>query len=319
MDSFPQNTALLIIDVQEGFNDPVWGERNNPQMETHVASLLWSWRVSHRPIFHIRHASAHHDSPLHPSKTGFAFQFVAHPRYDETIITKSVNSALIDTELLELLREKEVEHLVIIGLTTNHCVSSTARMASNLGFNTYIIKDATAAFAKEWDGQLFSAELIHNVSLANLSDEFATILDTETAFLWSRPHPERQRASLSIIRGDEILLLYRFNRGVEYYELPGGGVEPGESLAEGAIREAKEETGLDIVVGPQLWTYANHDHCFLITQFEGELEVGGPEAAATREDNRYLLEWHPIASLAKLPVVPAPLGWLIYEKLGTLQ
>src|SRR5690625_5603085 len=87
---------------------------------------------------------------------------------------------LIGTNLEELLKTKEISTVVITGLTTPHCVSTTTRMSGNLGFKTYLISDATAAFGlKDQNNKYYDAEIIHNISLATLHDEFATVLTTD--------------------------------------------------------------------------------------------------------------------------------------------
>jgi nicotinamidase-related amidase len=91
-----------------------------------------------------------------------------------------VNSAFIGTNLKELLDNEKITKLVIVGLTTDHCVSTTARMAGNFGFDTFLVSDATATFNKKGiDGQNFSAELIHETALASLNGEFATVVTTD--------------------------------------------------------------------------------------------------------------------------------------------
>jgi nicotinamidase-related amidase len=173
------DTALLIIDVQQGFDAPYWGARNNPQAEDNIARLLETWRAAKRPIFHIKHNSRTPQSPLHPSKPGNAYKAFATPRAGEPSIGKDVNSAFIGTDLEAQLRAANIDALIIVGLTTPHCISTTARMASNLGFQTKVVSDATAAHAGTGpDGKPIDAESMHYHALAALNGEFAEIVTT---------------------------------------------------------------------------------------------------------------------------------------------
>ena len=176
--------ALILIDIQRGFdNIKYWGgQRNNPNAEDNASELLQLWRENRLPVFHIQHCSLNPKSLLHESNRGNAFKHVVKPIGNETIIKKNVNSAFIGTDLKEQLDQLKIKKLVIAGLTTDHCVSTSARMASNLGFDAFLVSDATATFnRKGLEGQYFPAELIHATALASLKDEFATIVTT--AFL----------------------------------------------------------------------------------------------------------------------------------------
>ena len=93
------NEALLIIDVQKGFDDPFWGKRNNPDAESNIAVLISAWRNKNLPIIHIRHCSVEPSSPLRPNQLGNEFKDEAKPLTGEKQITKIVNSAFIGTEL----------------------------------------------------------------------------------------------------------------------------------------------------------------------------------------------------------------------------
>lgn len=117
-------------------------------------------------------------SPLNPNHPGNAIKDALQPRAGEPLIQKNVSSAFIGTDLEQQLRTRRCKPLVIVGLTTPHCVSTTTRMASNLGFETYLVSDATAAFELTGhDGRKYSAQEIHDVTLATLSSEFATVVE----------------------------------------------------------------------------------------------------------------------------------------------
>ena len=181
MQTLPSKAALIIIDVQQGFDNPSWGQRNNPQAETNIGRILATWRHTKRPIFHIQHISLEADSPLRADHAGHVFKKVVQPQDGEPVIQKNVNSAFIGTDLEERLHKNAIETLVIVGLTTDHCVSTTTRMAGNLGFDTYVVSDATATFNREgYDGKQYSAEDIHATTLASLHQEFATVVNTDT-------------------------------------------------------------------------------------------------------------------------------------------
>jgi nicotinamidase-related amidase len=173
-------TALLLIDVQQGLDDPRWGARNNPDAERRIADLLAAWRATGRPIIHVQHLSLEPHSPLRGDAPGHAFKVEAMPRDNEPVFRKHVNSAFIGTDLEAHLRANGIESLVMAGITTDHCVSSTARMAGNLGFTVTVVEDATATFERRGpDGAHYSADLMHRAALASLHGEFAMVRTAE--------------------------------------------------------------------------------------------------------------------------------------------
>ena len=170
--------TLILIDIQVGFDDPVWGERNNPAAEERAARLLENWRANGRPIVHIKHVSTTPGSPL--GGQGTAFKPEVQPLPEETVIEKSVNSAFIGTNLDAHLKKIGATDLTICGLTTPHCVSTTTRMAANMGYKVRLVADACAAFTSNADvsfdhGRAMTADEIHRAALAHLHGEFAMV------------------------------------------------------------------------------------------------------------------------------------------------
>ena len=177
--------ALLLIDIQEGMDSPLWGARNNPDAEANAARLLSRFRDMGAPVVHVHHLSARPTSPLHPSKGGTAIKAIVAPQDGEPVYAKGTNSAFIGTSLEVDLRKAGVGALVIAGLSTPQCISTSVRMAANLGFETWLAHDACAAFethaAYDWTEGLppMTAEQIHQMEISVLHGEFCRAMTTD--------------------------------------------------------------------------------------------------------------------------------------------
>ena len=175
------NTALLLIDIQKGLDEhPFYGDhRSNPKAENNCAILLNFFRKIGWPVYHVKHNSINPASPLHDSKPGNELKDEVKPLLCEKLFEKNVNSAFIGTNLHLELINNGIKNLIIAGLTAEHCISTSIRMASNLGFRVILPGDATASFSKyDEEGQLIPADLVQKITLANLKDEFAEIIST---------------------------------------------------------------------------------------------------------------------------------------------
>ncbi len=174
--------ALIVIDVQRGFDDSVyWGPRDNPACEENIATLIAHWRDRSWPLVFVRHDSTNPSSTLAVGTPGNDFKDVITGDPD-LLVSKSVNSSFHGTPDLHVwLQAEEVEQVVICGITTNHCCETTARLAGNLGYDTYFAIDATHTFDRPaLDGSVISAATVSAMTAANLNNEFATVLTTRT-------------------------------------------------------------------------------------------------------------------------------------------
>ncbi|MGH8178829.1 MAG: cysteine hydrolase family protein [Steroidobacter sp.] len=172
-------SALVIIDMQRGMSSSAAGQRNNPDAERNIGALLAAWRRNDAAVVHVRHISRTPGSPFWPGQSGVEFQPEFAPLPAEHIVEKNVPDAFINTGLERWLHVRAIRQLVIVGVSTNNSVESTARTAGNLGFTTFVASDAAFAFAKkDYAGVQRSAEEVHAMSLANLDGEYATVMTT---------------------------------------------------------------------------------------------------------------------------------------------
>jgi len=180
-----KNPALLLVDIQKAFLEKDYPGliRNNEHAEFICGKILKKWRTLDLPIIHVRHSSTNPESKLHKSRPGFEFNDYVTPLETEMVLTKEVNSAFIGTNLENILIKSHIDTLVIVGMTTNHCISTTVRMSGNLGFDTYLISDSTACYnTKGMNGEIIDCNTIYNSALASLQEEFATVIDSNELF-----------------------------------------------------------------------------------------------------------------------------------------
>jgi nicotinamidase-related amidase len=171
---FARDAVLLSIDLQQWLDQPARGRRNNSFAERNVARLFAAWRECRLPLIHVRRDGPG-NSLCRAGQPGYDFKAEAQPQAGELVIDKQAHSAFIGTGLEQVLHDRGCGTLLIVG--AGDSLDSTVRMSGDLGFRTYLPADATFMFDKlDWSGRLRSAAEVHDMALANLSDEYCTIV-----------------------------------------------------------------------------------------------------------------------------------------------
>jgi len=189
--AFDARTALVPIDMQRGFVlDPA--RSNNPAIDANGLRLLSAWRAAGLPLIHVRHDSVQPGSVFTPGQPGNALRPGFEPQGAEPLVTKSVIAAFIGTDLDLRLRRLGVTSVVLFGISTDMCVSTTARVAANLGYRTIVVGDACFTFDQpDADGRPIPADTMHRAHLATLRAEFAEVVDTDALIAALRPRELR--------------------------------------------------------------------------------------------------------------------------------
>jgi nicotinamidase-related amidase len=190
------DTALVVVDVQVGFDEPGWGRRNNEACDDNVAALVDAFGATGRPVVLVRHDSDEPDSPLRAGAPGNALKPFLAELTPDLLVTKQVNSSFHgEPDLDGWLRGRGVTSLVVCGITTNHCCETTARVGGNLGYDVWFAIDATHTFDRTGpDGTTMTADELARATATNLHGEFATVTPTaELVAMLSGRAPRTER------------------------------------------------------------------------------------------------------------------------------
>jgi nicotinamidase-related amidase len=167
----PEDTALLVIDIQNTYiapkDTPAENARWQPffeRMERVVipnTTALQTWaRTTGIEVIHARIACLKEDGrdrSLSQKKPGFNYLLLPKdradsqivpavgPTGDEIVVTKTTDSALTGTNLRLILSNMGIRNVIVAGIFTDQCVSSTVRSLADESFNVILAEDCCAA------------------------------------------------------------------------------------------------------------------------------------------------------------------------------
>ena len=165
-----KNTALVIIDIQNfyfpGGSLPLF----EPEKAALNAQKILNYsRKNKILVVHVKH-NASSGSEIHD---------LVKPLENEIIISKDKANAFIDTDLLELLKEYNIEKLILCGMQTHMCLEAATRAASDYGFTCTVIEDACTTRDLKFGDTLVLAKDVHYSTLSSLNNTYAKVISTE--------------------------------------------------------------------------------------------------------------------------------------------
>ncbi|SDT78752.1 isochorismatase family protein [Actinoplanes derwentensis] len=137
--------ALVVIDVQESFRArPLWATNSNPDVVKNVSRLVEAARAAGDQVIWVIHSEPGTGGVFDP-ESGFVRVVDELPRAEgEPLLVKTVHNAFTTTNLQHLLTVAGVRSITVAGLRTEQCVETTARFASDLGYQVTFAIDATS-------------------------------------------------------------------------------------------------------------------------------------------------------------------------------
>lgn len=171
-------TALLLVDLQNDYfpGGSMELEGSLPAV-LHAKDLLDVCRAVKIPVFHIQHISMQKGAAFFlPDTEGVLIHDAVKPLPDETVIRKHYPNSFRETPLLEELKKREVDRLIICGMMTQMCVDATVRAAFDHGFVCVVIHDACAARALSFNNETIPAAQVHGAFMAALGTVYARVL-----------------------------------------------------------------------------------------------------------------------------------------------
>ncbi len=176
--------ALLIIDIQNDYFDngtmPLAGSE---EASKNAKRILESFRADRLPIVHIQHIASRSSATFFlPDTKGAEIHDNVKPAGQEKVIVKHYPNSFRETGLLEFLKSRQINDLVVCGMMTHMCVDATVRAAKDYGFNIILIGDACATKDLEINGQTVKAEEVQKSFLAALNYFYSTVVTTQQYF-----------------------------------------------------------------------------------------------------------------------------------------
>jgi len=174
------SVGLLIIDIQNDyFPGGKWELVGSEQAGQLAGGLLKFFREHNLPVFHVQHIGKPTSPFFVPGTPGVEIRPVVKPQANEVLVQKNYPNGFRETTLLNQLKERDINQLVVAGMMTHMCVDATARAATDFGFDCRIAQDACASRDLKLNDKVVPASEVHTAFLAALNGSYGKVMTAD--------------------------------------------------------------------------------------------------------------------------------------------
>ena len=171
---------LIILDVQDAIDQPVWNGKSHPGYLSVIQRLLWHWRTNAWPVLHVKHDEENPNSSFHVHGPWNGIKKEVAPIEGEIVIIKHENCAFIGTQLDAILKSMQVKRIVLTGVVVHNSMDATIRAGKALGYEIILPADATTAVPVIGpQGTCWDASTVYELTLAILGTEYAQVMSSD--------------------------------------------------------------------------------------------------------------------------------------------
>jgi len=177
-------SALIVVDIQNDyFPGGKWPLAGADAAVDNAARIIQATRDAGDQVIFIRHEFTDDSAPFFtPGSQGAKLHPKVLNQAHEPVVLKHFPNSFRETGLKQLLDDKGITDLVVIGSMGHMCIDATVRAAADFGYNVKVVHDACASRDLEFNGTTVPAAQVHAAFMSALGFAYAQVLST-TALL----------------------------------------------------------------------------------------------------------------------------------------
>lgn len=172
--------AIIVVDLQNDYwPSGKWPLVGIEKAAENAAKVIEKARSGDDLVIHVRHEFLSPDAPFFiPGTEGVEINPAVRPVEGEPVVVKNHPNSFHGTELKQILDEKGIEEVVVIGAMSHMCIAATGRAAADFGYNTVVIHDACATRDVEFNGMTVPAAQVHAANMSALAFAYSKVIAT---------------------------------------------------------------------------------------------------------------------------------------------